>query len=429
MTGLFPNAWHIARREYLTRVRGRAFVVTTGLLALVAVAVLLLPMGLTAIGVADPPAIAVHVDADDLAVDPVAELRASLTATGADEPGSEPEVTSIDDPDAAADRVRTGELDGLLTISRDPSGELIFSYLSGDELLGSTRQLVQQAADDIAVSDRLSRAGVELSADMVTSPAAFEAEAVDAGEGLTEEDFGPALLVAYALVIGTFMAILTYGNWVAQSVAEEKSSRVMELLITAATPRQLLAGKVLGTGAAGLTQYLAVLLAAAAAFVVSRPLGESLGIAAGQIPDLPSFTPGQILALAAFFLGGFLLYCTLYAATGSMVSRQEDVQQASGVLVVVAMVGYFASFAALNAPDAEWAAILSLVPFFSPYLMPVRMLLSTPPLFEVVGALVLLVLTLLAAIWIAARIYSAGVLLYGQRASFRQVLRAARVAR
>ena len=429
MSGLFPNAWHIARREYLTRVRGRAFLVTTLLLCLVAVAIILLPLGLTAIGVDDPPEIAVHVEADDLQVDPIAELNDTLAAARAGSAGEPASVSGVDDPDEAADRVRNDELDGLLTIGRDASGELTFSYLSGDEVTGSTRQVVQQTANDIAVSDRLARAGVELPAELITSPAAFEAEAADRGDGLSEEDFGPALLVAYAIVIGTFMAILTYGNWVAQSVAEEKSTRVMELLITAATPRQLLAGKVLGTGAAGLTQYVAVLLAAAAAFVGSRPIGNGLGVATGLLPELPTFTPGLILALTAFFLGGFLLYCTLYAAAGSMVSRQEDVQQAAGLLVMVAMVGYFASFAALSAPDAGWVAILSLVPFFSPYLMPARMLLSTPAPLEVMGALALLVVTLLIAIWIAARIYSAGVLLYGQRAGFRQVLRAARVAR
>ncbi|MEO5986154.1 MAG: ABC transporter permease, partial [Candidatus Limnocylindria bacterium] len=236
-------------------------------------------------------------------------------------------------------------------------------------------------------------------------------------------------ILTYALVILTFLAILTYGNWVAQSVAEEKSGRVMELLITAATPRQLLTGKVLGTGAAGLTQYLGIVVAAVIGLVANGPISEALGVA-GELPfSLPSIGPLMLLAFATFFLLGFILYATLYAAAGSMVSRIEDVQQAVGPLIFLAMGGYLASFTALNDPDAQWVAVLSLVPFFSPYLMPARMLLTSVSIGEILLALVLLVAMLAAAIWLASRIYSAGVLMYGQRVGIRTIWRATRVAR
>ena len=202
----------------------------------------------------------------------------------------------------------------------------------------------------------------------------------------------------------------------------------MELLITAATPRQLLSGKVLGTGAAGLTQYVAVVGAVAIGFIAAGPLGASLGLS-GAGPTMPAITPLMVPAFAGFFLGGFLLYATLYAATGSMVSRIEEVQQAAGPLTVIAMLGYFAATAAINVPDAEWVGVLSVVPFLSPYLMPARMLLTNVSTLEVTVALGLLAATFVAAVWIAARIYSAGVLLYGQRPGWRQVLRATRVAR
>ena len=231
------------------------------------------------------------------------------------------------------------------------------------------------------------------------------------------------------MVILTFMAILTYGNWVAQSVAEEKSGRVMELLITAATPRQLLTGKVLGTGAAGLTQYVAIVGAAIIGFVANGPISEALGIS-GQSPiTLPDLDATMILSFGAFFLLGFLLYSTLYAAAGSMVSRIEDVQQAAGPLIFLAMGGYFAAFTGLNDPDAAWVGVLSIVPFFSPYLMPARMLLTSVGIGEILLALALLAVTLVAAIWLASRIYSAGVLMYGQRVGLRSIWRATRVSR
>ncbi|CAN5267948.1 hypothetical protein BH24CHL10_BH24CHL10_13430 [soil metagenome] len=243
------------------------------------------------------------------------------------------------------------------------------------------------------------------------------------------DEFGGAFILAYALVILTFMAILTYGNWVAQSVAEEKSGRVMELLITAATPRQLLTGKVLGSGAAGLTQYLAIVAAAIIGFVANAPISESLGVS-GQSPiSLPDLNAWMLLAFGAFFLLGFVLYSTLYAAAGSMVSRIEDVQQAVGPLIFLSMAGYFASFTGLNDPDAGWVGVLSFVPFFSPYLMPARMLLTSVGSGEILVALAILAVTLIAAMLFASRIYSAGVLMYGQRVGLRTIWRASRVSR
>ena len=437
---VFPNALHVARREYLFRVRGRTFIITTLLLAVAVAAVTMLPTFLGALGVADPPEIAVHVDADDLSSDPVTAIQVALTAAG-DPGGAEGEVTAppegdgarvtrTDDPEEAADAVRNEELDGLLTITRGESGDLAFEYLGDANPMGRTRILITQAATAITVSDRLERAGVSAgeSAELFAPPD-FTATAADPDDARDEEDFGGAVVLTYVVVILTFMAILTYGNWVAQSVAEEKSGRVMELLITAATPRQLLTGKVLGTGAAGLTQYAAMVGAVVVGLIATGPISEQLGVT-GSLPiQLPELEPMMVVSFGAFFLLGFVLYSTLYAAAGSMVSRIEDVQQAVGPLIFVAMGGYFASFGALNDPDAGWVGILSVIPFFSPYLMPARMLLTSPSALEVGLAIALLLVTVVLAIWIASRIYSAGVLLYGQRVGIRTVLRASRVSR
>jgi ABC-2 type transport system permease protein len=444
VTGVFPNALHVARREYLTRVRGRAFVITTALIALAVLALTLLPTVLAVVGVGEPPEIAVSVEADDLSTDPVVALQALLIAAGSADPSGEPaasptpgaggadgpRVRRADDPEAAAQQVRDGKLDGLLTITRSDDGDLRFAYLSDQGPTNGTRILVTQAATALTIGDRLERAGVSAGeGSQIFAPADFSVVAADPNARDTE-DFAGAFVLAYAVVILTFMAILTYGNWVAQSVAEEKSSRVMELLITAATPRQLLTGKVLGTGAAGLTQYVVMVSALLIGFAVQGPVSDALGVGGGGLPlDLPAVGVGFVLAFAVFFLLGFVLYATLYAAAGSMVTRIEDIQQAVGPLIFLAMAGYFAAFAGLNDPTAGWVRILSIVPFFSPYLMPARMLLSSPSALEIAAAVALLVLAVAGALWVAARIYSAGVLLYGQRVGIRSVLRATRVAR
>ena len=440
--GLFPNALHVARREYLFRVRGRTFLITTALLAVAVAAVTLLPTLLGAFGVGEPSEIAVHVDADDLSEDPVTAIQLVLAAGidfgGGGEPSDpdatedEPRATVVraDDPEAAADDVRSEELDGLLTITRNEDGDLAFGYLTDASPTDQTRILVTQAATALTIADRLERAGVsEVDRAGIFAAPDFTATAADPDDARDEEDFGGAILLTYVVVILTFMAILTYGNWVAQSVAEEKSNRVMELLVTAATPRQLLTGKVLGTSAAGLTQYLAMILAVVAGFVANGPVSDALGVA-GQLPfTLPELEPMWVVSFTAFFLLGFVLYATLYAAAGSLVSRVDDVQQAVGPLIYLAMAGYFVSFFAMNVPDAGWVRLASFVPFFSPYLIPARMLLTNVEAWEVGLALVLLALTVAGAIWLAARIYSAGVLMYGQRVGIRTILKATRVAR
>jgi ABC-2 type transport system permease protein len=202
----------------------------------------------------------------------------------------------------------------------------------------------------------------------------------------------------------------------------------MELLITAATPRQLLAGKVLGTGAAGLTQYVAVVLAAGIGLVLQNVLkGRLLG--AESANQLEGLQLGVLAPFGLFFIGGFMLYAILYAGLGSMASRQEEVQQVTGPMIFVAMIGYFAAFVGLNTPDAQWMQWLSWVPFFSPYLLIARAILDTVAPWEWLLAGALMLAFLAGALWVAARIYSAGVLLYGQRLSLRNVFSAVRVDR
>ena len=429
MRGLFPNLFHVARREYLVRVRGRAFVITTALLAVAVIGLTLVPTILAAAGVADPPTVVVVDEAGDLPVDPVTVVQSAL-APPEGSGGDQPSVVLEDDPEAAAQAVRDDTYDALLTITRAADGEVEFEFLGSASPTNQTRQQVNTAAQQIAVADRLSQEGVTPDqASEIFAPPTFVAVPIDPDDARNDEDFGGAYILAYAVVILTFMAILTYGNWVAQSVAEEKSGRVMELLITAATPRQLLIGKVLGTGAAGLSQYVVIIVAAIVGYVVGGPISEAVGVSGESPISLPAVDATMILSFGAFFLLGFLLYATLYAAAGSMVSRVEDAQQAAGPLIFLAIAGYFAAFTGLNDPDAQWVVVLSIVPFFSPYLMPARMLLTSPSAGEILLALVLLAATVALALAIASRIYSAGVLLYGQRVGLRSVWRATRVAR
>ena len=206
MSDLLPNALHVARREYLFRVRGRTFIITTALIAIAVAAATMLPTILGAIGVGEPPEVAVYVEADDLSTDAVLAIQAvlmagaNLDAVGegeipdVDEAGSAgtARVTRTDDPEAAAEAVRNEELDGLLTIRRGESGDLEFEYLSDASPTDQTRILITQAANAIAISDRLERAGISAgeSAELFAPPD-FTAVSADP-DARDEEDFGGA---------------------------------------------------------------------------------------------------------------------------------------------------------------------------------------------------------------------------------------------
>lgn len=436
MSGLFPNAWYIARREYLVRVRSRAFAIMTAVLALIALGLALAPVALRVLGADRPERVGVIIASPAAPSDPLALLDSGLNppalpgqaSSGTPSPAHY-ELVPLTDPAAGRRDVQNGRLSALLTIGRAASGDLRFDFF-GDSGPGSrSLAAIRSAAQQLAISDRLARAGVRDPA-AIFSPATFRAEPLDATAGSrdTAASFASYLLATW-LVVLTFMAIMTYGNWVAGSVAEEKSSRVMELLITAANPRQLLAGKVLGTCAAGLTQYLAMLGAALLGVVLSGPISRALVGDSGSGSPFSAVSVAVLIVFGLFFLGGFILYAAVYGALGSMVSRQEDVQQMVGPMTLIGVAGYFAAFAALNTPDSGWVRVLSFVPFFAPYFMPLRLVLSTVSPGEVALSAMLLVAGIVVVHALAARIYSAGVLLYGQRPGIGAVWRAARVRR
>jgi len=216
---------------------------------------------------------------------------------------------------------------------------------------------------------------------------------------------------------------------VAMSVAEEKGSRVMELMLNATTPLQMLTGKVMGNGAAGLAQYGSIIGAVLVGLLAQGPIHSAVVGGPDSGPSVGGLTVPLLASFMILFVLGFLLYSLLYAALGSLVSRQEDVQAATSPLMVLVMVGYFLSIAAIQSITDTWVVVLSYVPFFSPYLMLARVAGGHVQPWEFGLAVALMLAAIAVALFLAARIYSAGVLLYGQRVGLRQIFKAARVSR
>jgi ABC-2 type transport system permease protein len=210
---------------------------------------------------------------------------------------------------------------------------------------------------------------------------------------------------------------------------EEKSSRVMEVILNAATPFQLLTGKVLGVGAVALTQYVALLATGVVALLAQDAIaGIVLGTsAATAVPE--GLTIPLLLLFGLYGILGFLVYASLYAAAGSLVSRQEDVNAAVMPMTLVSTAGYLvAIYASVGVLDirAGWVPVLSQVPFVSPFMMVSRITSGQVTAPEVLLSIALLVVCIVLTLWVAARIYRAGVLLYGQRPGIQAIVRMVR---
>jgi ABC-2 type transport system permease protein len=427
---LFPNAWLVGAREFRGRTRSRSFVIGTVILAALAFAATQLPVFIDLVAGNSQTKVEVVVRASDLPADREAILDSQLNPVSG---AGEYLVTWLPASgyDAALSDLEKKRFDALLVIDRDTAThDLSFTLRTDMPRDGRQVQVVSGAARMLAIEDGLVRAGT--SAASVLSPANLKVVAASPGSGSErgtslEQEISSSLL-STGLIVLIFMAIVTYGTWVAMSVAEEKGSRVMELMLNATTPLQMLAGKVLGNGAAGLAQYAIVVGAVAAGLFAQGPIHQAI-VGGSSENAFGSFDVRVLGAFVVLFVLGFTLYSLLYAALGSLVSRQEDIQSATSPLMMLIMAGYFLSVFGLQAIDEPWVVVTSFVPFFSPYLMLARVAVGHVAPWEFGLSVAIMLASIGVALVFASRIYSAGVLLYGQRVGIRQVLRAARVSR
>ena len=432
----WANIFTVARREYLVRARTRSFVLGTLLLVVGVIAIAFVPLIINRISSADSTDVAIAADepglADRAASSMGTLLNASATGTTPASTDAKPAyvLTVVTDVDAARARVLEGSLDALLVIDRGADGELAFTLYAKDLSDGRTPTLAHQAATAFAVSDRLDRFGVQ-AADRAAlfAPATLELRSPDPADTEAIKDISAGVsegMLGFGMTILIFMIIIMYGTWVAMSVVEEKSSRVMEVVLNAATPLQLLTGKVVGVGGVAFTQYVAVVAAGLVALLLQGPVTSAVAGDAVAVELPQGLTPVMLLAFAAYGVLGFLLFASLYAAAGSLVSRQEDVNSVVMPMTLISTVGYMVGvYSSMGLIDshAGWIVGLTLVPLTSPFMMLGRIATGEAAPWEVVVSLALLLLAIAGALWVAARIYAVGVLLYGSRPGTRTVWR------
>jgi ABC-2 type transport system permease protein len=336
---------------------------------------------------------------------PAARATASIEAA-ADAVGVNAEVVPVTDQAAAEEQLRSGDLDVLVT-QVTPTLDIVVNEQLGQSLQPMFGALAQQLAlvqavdslggDPVTVTQQVSTAAPQVTSLEPTPP-------VDGGQ----------IAAGYLTGILLFMALMTAGQLVAQGVVEEKSSRVVELLLATLRPWQLMAGKVLGIGLMGLLQVGAVVVAGVGSAL-------ALGVVSSSSVDLGATALWALI----WFVIGFATYAFVLAALASLVSRQEDVAAVIGPVTAVMAIPYVIGVGiAPWAPDSPLVVILSYIPFASPMLMPIRIALGAVTPTEVAIALVLSLAIIPLLVWFAGRVYSNAVLRSGGRLSLREAMKA-----
>lgn len=426
----------IVGREYTYRVKQRSFLVSSILLLVVVFLAAFIPTivhYVTAGNTSQTQLVVVNAAGSVAGLDE-AQLDALITTTlNGTKTGSRAPYAISDQPQTRLpglqSQVKNGDLDILLVLERLPNQDLRFTYdtnasATNDTNLPTIQALVQQL-NVLDVAHRLGLTSSQLSSLFATPNLAL---VYTQGTAPTSENTAEILLALGGAIL-IMVSVSVYGSVVAAGVAEEKSGRVMELLVNAATPFQLLAGKVLGIGAACLTQMGSVVVVGIGGLLLQQPLQTALfGASTGGIVQQFTSVSIPFYLLFLVYLGlSFFLYATLYAGLGALVKRQEEVQSATMLPTLLIVSGYLLYFLAVGNPNADWVRALSYVPFWTPTLMLMRLAVGTVAWWEIVVSIALMLLTILADTWFAARLYRLGVLLYGKRPDFAALLELVRM--
>jgi ABC-2 type transport system permease protein len=379
----------VAGREISTRVRDKGFLIGSAVLILVIVGMLVFQ-------------IAMNSGSDTTKIGVVGGSPAvtqALQAQGSSM-GTDVRVTGYDDEAAARSAVNDGDVDAALLSPVGAQPELLVK--SGG---GQVETMVQGAVQGLAVSQQLAQAGVTLQA-----PPQLGVVALDPNADADVE----AAVVAAVGVFLLYGLLILFCQFVAQGVVEEKSSRVVELLLATMRPWQLLAGKIIGLGLLGLAQMLVIAVIGVA------------GALAFDVVNLPGRLIGTVVIVLAWFVIGYAFYASVFAAAASLVSRQEDLGSVITPASLLLVAGFVISIQAAQDPTGTLATVTSFVPGLSPLVMPVREAAGAADWWEVVIAVVLMLVSIAVIVLIGGRVYSGALLRTGGRIKLREALQAGR---
>jgi ABC-2 type transport system permease protein len=416
------SAWSIvARTEYMEGARSRWFIAMTLLVPLMIGGMLFLSVKLT-MQATDKP---VHVALVDHSDPPIGDIvRTSLEMPHAGKTHFVVDTVANEQAENVAlqARVDSGDLDGYLVLPPDTAhgGRALYRGTNASSLAEVAR--LSAALKGAVIAGRAKALGLkgdEVGA--LLADVSLDAEQANGSGGKASGD--AAFFAGYFASFVLYLGILVYGVTVTRAVIQEKTSRIVELLVACARPWDLMVGKIVGVGALGLTQmgiWIGTVLLLAA---FRGPLLSHFGVHGAESFALPNLGAAEVALIFVYFLGGYFLYASLFAAVGAASSSDREAQQAQMPLVLP-MVAAFMCFPVITSNPRGAASIgLTLIPFFSPVLMPMRYLLTPLPAWQLAASIGLLVTTTIGTTWVASRIYRVGILMYGKKPGLAEMIR------
>lgn len=413
--------WTIIKREYKESVYKKSFIIMTILGPVIMLALVFLPALLIGLDTAKPVKITVIDFSGIIYQELVDNLDVELS-----DGNRKYNFTRLEIPNTETFEVEKGNLreqvlqekiDGFLTIPAQLDSNIKVEYFAKNVANYEMNREIRQVLNDIIIQQRIVKSGLD--PDLVqslTERIEMRTFKIRKGDVDSERGFGEEYFGTFAFVMILYITILLYGNSMMRGVIQEKSSRVIEVLLSSTNSFQLMLGKIIGLGSVGLTQYL-----------VWSLFGIGLSMYGSSLFSIPadaiSFQPMIFVYFVIYFILGYFLFATLYAGVGAMVNNDQEAQQMSApivflIIIPIMMIGFM-----VKSPDSTLAVTLSMIPFFSPILMFTRINLTTPSLLEIWGSIGLLVLFIILSIWLVAKIYRVGILMYGKKPNLPEIMK------
>jgi ABC-2 type transport system permease protein len=308
-----------------------------------------------------------------------------------------------------------GRIEGAVVV-RDSSGHIRATYRSTNP--GNLRVIakVENAIETVVRQGRLAAAGVDtalynrLSEPIELSPVKVS----EKGEGSSSE-FGAIYFTGYFLNILLMILVMTTGQSLVRSLVEEKSNRIMELLVSSMTPQELMWGKLIGLSGLGLTQLGVWIVFGGAAVTYFSASPAVAGTISGVLPLLPY--------LITYIILGYIFYAAIFVGIGSLVTTEQEAQAITSYLVLLLVLPTLLAIGVLQTPNAGYVRGLSMIPFLTPSMMIFRIITKMPPGWEIVASMLIMVIAIIAVTWVSSKIFRTAILLTGKSPNLSEVMR------
>ncbi len=421
------NIYAVVRREFLDRVRKKSFLITTVLTPILFGAMMVVPMAMAIMraekmnitvvdktGWAGP--LVVEAKDADIGKDPSARLEEEADRRA----GSATRFTLESggaDLDALKLRVGEGKLDGVLVLESDDKDDLKATYyaqnLSNSQFYGLLGGRLNQAQ----LQKRLQKLGLDPSvAAQLKGRVDLQSVKVEKGGKTRKGNIITEMIRPLMLALVIYLMIIMYGVALMNGVLEEKNNKVVEVILSAIRPFELMMGKIVGIASVGLLQY-GIWFLIGAGIYLANPMNVASASEGGWMK------PMEMIVLVIYYLLGFFFYSSLYAAVGATCTTQQEAQQWQFPITMGLIIPFVLNLPIIQSPNASWVVALSLFPFTSPIAMLLRVGAVQVPLWQIAASILLLILGTIGVAWAAAKVYRVGILMTGKRPSIPEILR------